>query len=139
MSEWTRSNPRARKKHKCSMCYRIIQRGETYMRGVTFDGTAWTWKECAHCEALFTVMVNTWGESEYSADDADEWEPQTLGELRVKVQWKKAWTRADGSLFPVPIILRTTRTYSETPFTVITGIAPGAAEVRSTDTTGAET
>ena len=49
MSEYVTTRPRARKDHVCSDCGRTIGPGETYLRCVGFeDGTAWTWKDCAH-------------------------------------------------------------------------------------------
>ena len=45
MTTWLTPKPRrARKRHHCSMCWRVIYTGEIYHRGVGFDGTAWSWK-----------------------------------------------------------------------------------------------
>lgn len=66
------------------------------------DGTAWTWKECAHCTALVGHICDLWELDEYSPDLFHEWEPETLAELRIAVHARKRWMRADGTLFPVP-------------------------------------
>lgn len=131
MSEfWARKNLRARKEHTCTLCYRKIAPGEVYMRGAGFDGGAWTWKECAHCEAFFTFINDYFGEYEYSADLANEWEPCTFTELRVKVQWNKRWTRANGALCSIPEIIREQREDSHgCRYSVITGIRAGEAVV----------
>ena len=51
MTHWARTNPKARKEHRCEVCSRTIKPGETYSRGAGMDGsTAWSWIECAHCE-----------------------------------------------------------------------------------------
>lgn len=127
MSDWVRTHSRARKEHICTLCRRTIAPGEVYMRGVGFDGGAWTWKECAHCEAFFTFINDHFGEYEYSADLANEWQARTLAELRVKVQWLKRWTRGDGALYPLPEVLREERaTVHGRPYTTIAGIKPGA-------------
>lgn len=127
MSEfWVRTNPRARKQHTCTLCRRAIQPGEVYMRGASFDGGANTWKECAHCEQFFTFLNALWGEGEYSEDSATEWYPENIGELRVKVQWTKRWTRADGTIYPIPEIIREQRqTKAGYGYTSTTGIKAG--------------
>ena len=57
MDHYTDSHPRARKLHICDTCGRTIQAREIYRRGAGMDGaTAWTWKECAHCELLIAWL-----------------------------------------------------------------------------------
>lgn len=93
---------RARKEHRCDDCHRVIRKGETYIRGVGLgDGTAWTWKECAHCRAILDLYVTYWDYT-YNEDDFQDWEPQTVTELRAKVNYNRKWERADGSLVEVP-------------------------------------
>jgi hypothetical protein len=101
MSEWIRTNPVARKEHRCEICARVIRKGETYLRGVGLDGTAWTWKECAHCEAMLTLYDIQWDDT-YCRDTVDDWAPGSVAEWRVKANWSRMWTRRDGSLIEVP-------------------------------------
>jgi hypothetical protein len=104
-NHFTDTHPRARKPHRCSLCWRWIRAGETYRRGAGMDGsTAWTWKECAHCEALIplvTAEVNPWGE-EYDASVVSDWDPATVAHLRLKVLFLRQWTDRDGHLYPIP-------------------------------------
>ena len=98
--------PTARKPHPCELCRRTIRPGERYLRGVGMDGiTAWTWRECAHCDAI-RDLARAYGadgaDGEYSLDVIAEWEPQTPSQLRALVLWRRQWTRRDGSLYPVP-------------------------------------
>lgn len=70
------------------------------------DGTAWTWKECAHCEVLIAWLYRldeVWGGDEgYGPETFANWEPSTWSDLRLKANWRRRWTRRDGSLVPVP-------------------------------------
>lgn len=102
MTFWTHTRPKARASHRCDMCRRIIDPGETYLRGVGIDGTAWTWKECAHCDALRDVARAQCSETEYDEETIADWEPETWQQMRVKVQWRRQWRRFDGSLYPIP-------------------------------------
>ena len=97
------SHPRARKTHVCQTCYRIIRVGETYRRCVTFDGTAHTWLECVHCETAVRLWSDeiVWDDC-YSADSFSEWEPLDVAGLRAKVNHRRKWARADGTLVEVP-------------------------------------
>lgn len=105
MTFYVDSHPRARKPHVCGSCSRTIRPGETYRRGAGMDGTAWTFKECAHCEALLTYVFRLYGEYEYIGDElVDGWDPETVEHLRIKAQWKRKWTRLDGDLYPAPVI-----------------------------------
>lgn len=104
IGRWTK--PMAQKKHFCQNCGRVISKGEKYYRydGI-YGGRASSWKECAHCAALITVF-KLWDIYMYDEgigpDEIEYWEPESLAGLRAKVQWKRAWTRPDGSLYPVP-------------------------------------
>lgn len=109
-----RNNRMARKDHTCALCGRTIARGEVYLRGVNIDGGVQEWKECAHCEVLFTYLLHLWGEDEYCWDLVYEWEVETYWQARVKVYALRRWQRPDGTLYPVPTIMpsglvRTTR------------------------------
>lgn len=102
MSEFfgDRSYPKARKAHKCSTCYRVIDKGETYSRQFcVFDGHAYAWKQCHHCEAMLPYI--DWDDT-FSEDDYDCWEPTNLEELRVRVHLNKKWRNNAGELYPVP-------------------------------------
>lgn len=98
--------PIARKVHHCDMCGREILPGERYERGAGFDGgTAWTWKECEHCQALIKVYpeILDWTDEGYNSDDILEWEPRTwLGRMR-KMRWSHKWRHGNGDLALVPV------------------------------------
>lgn len=120
MTHYSHAHPTARKEHYCEMCSRIIRKGETYMRGAGFgDGEAWTWKVCAHCDPLTTYVFAQSSEYEYSSDLLVEWEPQTLHEARLRAMHHRKWTRGDGSLYPVPTLVRT---YDKNGFGWPTGV-----------------
>jgi len=92
----------ARKPHPCDLCSRTISQGERYQRSAGMDGSsAWTWKECAHCEAIIDVIERD-VDGSYGPDSVREWCPRTIPQLRAKVLWLRRWTRPDGSLYPVP-------------------------------------
>jgi len=112
--------PVARKSHTCELCRRTIRPGERYQaQHNVYDGHAYTWKGCAHCQAYAAVI---WADNDGWLDDAgldwmsaSDYEPDTLWKLRLKAQYRRQWTRADGSLMPVPRLIRcwvfTPRTY----------------------------
>ena len=104
MTFYTNTFPTARAEHRCEDCGRTIRRGERYRRGFGADGgTAWTWKECEHCHWL--IQIIEWYPWEgYGPETFIDWEPETLARLRLKALWRKRWTCADGSLYPVPTI-----------------------------------
>lgn len=106
MAHFAEAHPRARKEHRCDDCGRTIRPGEKYRRGVGMDGaTAWTWKECAHCEVLVEWLYRidaVWGEG-HTPETFAEWDPVTINEWRLKVGWRRKWTRRDGSLMDVPV------------------------------------
>ena len=104
MDHYTDSHPRARKPHICDTCGRTIQAREIYRRGAGMDGaTAWTWKECAHCELLIAWLGRiNYLEEEYCPEVIEEWEPETLSDLRLKACWAKRWTFQSGALMPPP-------------------------------------
>lgn len=103
---WSNKYPKARKEHICQMCGRVISAGETYRRGTAFDmGTAWSWNECQHCQVLFSYLCNLFGVYDYMEDFVSEWEPETWSEVRVKVNYWRAWRRNDGTLVESPATL----------------------------------
>lgn len=50
MSYMVSTRPKAMKRHACEVCPVPILPGDTYLRCVTFDGTAITWKSCEMCD-----------------------------------------------------------------------------------------
>ena len=95
--------PTARKPHRCQDCGRAITPGERYRRTFAVDGgDVWTYIECEHCPAI--VHLLDYADWTYTCDDFAEWEPTTIADLRLKVQWLKQWTRSDGTLYPVPVL-----------------------------------
>jgi hypothetical protein len=104
MAEFVTSKPKARKPHRCSDCHRRIDPGETYRRGVGFDGTAWTWKDCAHCLAALSLYDLAW-DGEYNADSFATWSTDgahDLRELRDQAGYRMKWRTRSGRLLPVP-------------------------------------
>lgn len=105
----SRTRPRARVEHTCMLCGRTIRPGERYGRqGNVFDGHAYSWIECDHCDVLSTVLwydTDVWDEG-IGPDEAQEWEPDTFWGLRLKALYCRRWTRRDGSLCPIPRLIR---------------------------------
>lgn len=131
MSEhYHRETRKARKPHQCQMCFRTIGPGEKYMRGSGMDGgTAWTWKECAHCEVVAQWVIKLYDLDEYGEDDIFNWDPETVGELRIKAHYLKHWTRNDGQLYPIPQRVTECRTFeSGYEIEYLAGITPGGGE-----------
>jgi len=103
---WSIQHPVARKIHTCEMCIRVIGVGERYLRGAGFgDGTAWTWRECAHCEAVRKLYDISDG-GEYGEDMFDEWakDSRDVAELRHAAGWRMRWRTRAGTLLPVPVV-----------------------------------
>lgn len=105
MPEFVTSHPKARKEHRCTDCGRTIRTGETYRRGAGFDGgTAWSWKDCRHCEFVLNEYDIAW-DGEYNADTFHEWSGdgfQDIAEGRLQAGYRKQWTTAGGNLWPLP-------------------------------------
>ncbi|MFJ4286622.1 hypothetical protein ACIPY0_13370 [Paenarthrobacter nicotinovorans] len=92
--------PKARKSHRCSTCHRVIEKGERYSRQFcVWDGDAYAWKQCLHCEALIPYI--DYDES-FNDDDYTCWEPRNLRELRIRVHLNKKWRDNAGNLYPIP-------------------------------------
>jgi hypothetical protein len=101
---WNILHPRAAKRHKCYMCYRIIEPGEVYLKGSAFgEGTAWTWYECLHCEAV-RKLYDIHDGGEYNEDMYQEWTEDTrsVTELRAAAGFKMKWRTKLGTLLPIP-------------------------------------
>lgn len=105
MTFWTRRHPKARVSHECELCGRRIDPGEVYTRGVGIDGTAWTWKECAHCTRAQTIYDLSW-DGEYNAECFQDWAgdggPRDIEEARAMAGYRKRWRTARGNLWPLP-------------------------------------
>lgn len=99
---------RARTTHTCDTCHRIIDAGEDYTRGAGLDeGTAWTWKVCAHCNVLLSMYPEVFNhDGEYNRDTFDDW---AMGgghkdptEVRHAASWRMRWRTQSGTLLPIP-------------------------------------
>ena len=105
MTTFVTTRPRARTDHVCSDCGRTISPGETYRRSVGFnDGTAWTWKDCAHCEAILSLYDLSW-DGEYNADHYHEWATDghnDWSEVRHAAGYLMCWRTRSGALLPIP-------------------------------------
>lgn len=100
-------NHKARKPHKCSECYRIIQAGETYnVQRIVFDGDANSYKTCQHCQVVKSWLVKECGGYVYQGvyDDIAEHAGEGYG-IRVKmlrIGMSRKWRRRDGRMWPIP-------------------------------------
>lgn len=118
MTFYSHAYPKANKEHRCADCGRTIRKGEIYRRGSGMDGTAWTWRECEHCTILATYLGYLYDLEEYGAEDFFEWDPESVEQWRIKVQFRKKWTKTDGTLYPAPYIERLYRENSSWPYAV---------------------
>lgn len=97
--------PVARKQHRCSVCYRTIEPGETYRRQrvITDDGPD-VWKSCAHCDRVFdAVWASLGSDSAYFMDegiDLSEW----LREYEIEplnTMFRRQWAGIDVADIPL--------------------------------------
>ncbi|AEQ20969.1 hypothetical protein E3_0550 [Rhodococcus phage E3] len=71
-----RTQPTARKEHRCETCFSKIQPGVQYHRAtVLYDGRIYEWVNCGPCEDVFDAV---WGWSNQydegiGPDDYEEW------------------------------------------------------------------
>lgn len=99
----SQSSPKARKRHHCEMCGRVIDVGEVYTRQANLgDDGFYDWTNCQQCD-VFLNLIEDWDGYGIGYDTVQEWEPDNLWELRLKALWHLKWRRGDGSLHPVPI------------------------------------
>jgi len=75
MSYWSEpQHRRARKRHCCSTCLRRIDPGEMYDTSRGFDsGEVWTFKQCAHCNAVTRIYALLDYDDRISYDRFDGW------------------------------------------------------------------
>jgi hypothetical protein len=95
----------ARAEHTCNLCHRTIRVGTGYRRVRMVDGPdGWIWKECPHCTAFIHLasLDALWYDDGLTHDDVRDFEPSTVSEARWWIQWKRRWTRRDGTLYPIP-------------------------------------
>ena len=105
MTFWAESHPKARTPHRCAMCRRAIEPGEVYRRSAGMDGSsAWTWIECAHCEAFVRFAFGRFWDYEYGEELLIDFDPSNVPEARVRAQYRRKWRRLDGMLYPVPLL-----------------------------------
>jgi hypothetical protein len=112
VNTYTKKKSRARIEHKCVLCHRTIRVGEVYTRGAGFgEGTAWSWKECAHCRAALNLYeVYEWDEEGYNEETFDAWvdyrdsaKGMTVAELRAMAGYRAKWQLRSGTLWPIPV------------------------------------
>ena len=101
MTEYVDQYPTARKRHRCRLCWRLIEPGESYWRQAGFDGgTAWTNRTCEHCGRVVRAYRRSGG--------ADEWGPECVLEWledeypAVAASRGAGWRFPDGEMLPVP-------------------------------------
>lgn len=100
-------NQKARKEHKCSECYRIINAGETYnVQRCIFDGQADSYKTCEHCQVVKSWLQKECGGYLYQGvyEDIDQHRlgGYGFGVVRLASGMGARWKRRDGRLFPIP-------------------------------------
>lgn len=97
---------KARKSQQCTVCYRVIDPGETYRRGRGFDGgDAWTWADCAHCFAVQKLYDPSDYEGMTSSDSVEQWienGARDIAEARCMAGVRMKWRTKSGALMPVP-------------------------------------
>ena len=107
MTTWVRNMVKARKPHRCVLCYRTIDAGETYLRGTALErGEApRRWIECAHCSAVQRIY-DIQDDSQYDNSMFDDWsqEPRDVTELRHAAGYRMRWRTRGGTLLPVPTL-----------------------------------
>ena len=75
----SQSKPKARKDHGCSMCGKLIPKGQIYQsEALSFNGSAYTYKSCWRC-VLHALVLSTTGE-DYS-------EGITRNEVRAEAEY----------------------------------------------------
>ena len=101
MTDYVDAWPTARKRHRCGMCRRWVERGEAYWRQAGFDaGSAWTNKTCGHCERVVFAYGRSGGDHEWELEWVLEWledeHPAVFAALLA------GWRFPDGELAALP-------------------------------------
>ena len=101
MTDYVDAWPTARKRHRCGVCWRLIEPGETYWRQARLErGSAWTNKTCEHCERVMWGYGREAGESEWDQGDSADW--LTDAHPAVAALMRAGWRWPDGELAPLP-------------------------------------
>lgn len=108
----SRSEPVARKPHKCTECRREIRVGEKYLReGLLFDGRKSTVKTCEHCQVVRSWLSDECGGWMYEGVEEDITEHAREGYgvdvIRLAVGMRRFWTTRKGELMPIPALPET--------------------------------
>lgn len=99
--------PKARTKHLCSLCDRIIDPGETYFRqGGCYDGRMYTVKACTQCEKFATTLRRLGFENDEGGwpwiEELQHDEVAYVGYGRELDLWRAKWRLPDGTLYDWP-------------------------------------
>lgn len=108
-----RTQPRARKEHQCSSCYRTIAVGEVYERqDNVFDGQRYAYLICEHCRAItdrvLTLIPDYWYEDGFSEDTIAEGMreyAETLADLRMLAWFRRRWMQQDGTVVDLSAVV----------------------------------
>ena len=100
MTAYVGMHPTARKRHWCDVCRWPIMPGERYLRAVSFDGTAVTWRECLWCERVVIAYARGSCDDEYPVDVVVEWLQDE--HPIVYAAMLAGWRYPDGERLPLP-------------------------------------
>lgn len=100
---------KARKRHKCSECYRPILAGETYHYecGIC-EGSFDTYRTCSHCMVARGWLAENCGGWVYTQvleeieEHAEEYPKIAFGLNRIIVGAKRKWQSFGGGLMAIP-------------------------------------
>jgi len=104
---------KARVRHKCAECYRIIEPGESYLTESFVDEGKFNFhKTCAHCQIARQWLSDECGGFIYGsvAEDLQEHAEDSYYGVNVKMLYvglTRKWRRMDGRMWPVPRVPKT--------------------------------
>jgi hypothetical protein len=103
------AKPKARKAHKCGLCYRQIEQGETYRRQtVRGDYGIETWTICAHCDALNDWLWFNDKDARWCLQDGEfdmaEWISEYYRDSPATHLFRAGW-RERGELVPLSAVV----------------------------------